>query len=207
MSEFFSQAGAFFRDMFMYSIVAIFMENTIFSRGIGTSTSLLVTRKKYNVFLMGVIMTAIVTVSAVIVYFVFPYIKKLSYSYYVIPPVYVAVIGLVYVLALLFTGRFIKKRREEVLSIIHVGAFNCAMLGALMLATNNASGSFGAFLGFAAGTAIGFTMATYFVGIAYERLSSEAVPEPFRGFPITLIYIGLVSLAMYGLIGHELSFN
>ena len=187
-------------------MIAIFMENTIFSRGIGTSTALFATRKKHNVLLLGLIMTVIVSISAIIVYFIFPYLKKLSYSYYVIPPVYIAVIGVVYVGALLFTHRFVKKRKEEVLSIIHIGAFNCATLGALMLATNNASGSFGAFLGFAVGTAIGFTLASYFVGIAYERLSSESVPEPFRGFPITLIYIGLVSLAMYGLIGHELPF-
>ena len=206
MSEFFSAAGAFLRDMFVYSMIAIFLENTIFSRGIGTSPALFATRKKYSVLLLGIIMTVIVSVSAVIVYFIFPYLKQLSFSYYVIPPVYVAVIGLTYVGALLFTHRFVKKRKEEVLSIIHIGAFNCAVLGALMLATNNASGSFGAFLGFAAGTAIGFTLAAYFIGIAYERLSSEAVPKPFRGFPITLIYIGLVSLAMYGLIGHELPF-
>jgi len=206
MSEFVSAAGAFLRDMFVYSMIAIFMENTIFSRGIGTSTALFATRKKHNVLLLGLIMTVIVSISAIIVYFIFPYLKKLSYSYYVIPPVYIAVIGVVYVGALLFTHRFVKKRKEEVLSIIHIGAFNCATLGALMLATNNASGSFGAFLGFAVGTAIGFTLASYFVGIAYERLSSVSIPEPFRGFPITLIYIGLVSLAMYGLIGHELPF-
>ncbi len=182
MSEFVSAAGAFLRDMFVYSMIAIFMENTIFSRGIGTSTALFATRKKHNVLLLGLIMTVIVSISAIIVYFIFPYLKKLSYSYYVIPPVYIAVIGVVYVGALLFTHRFVKKRKEEVLSIIHIGAFNCATLGALMLAT------------------------TYFVGIAYERLSSVSIPEPFRGFPITLIYIGLVSLAMYGLIGHELPF-
>lgn len=206
MNEFLDVLGAFFRDMFVYSMIAIFMENTIFSRGIGTSTALFATRKKYNVFLLGLIMTVIVSISAVIVYFIFPYLKRLSYSYYVIPPVYVAVIGVVYIGALLITHRFVKKHKDEVLSIIHIGAFNCATLGVLMLATNNASGSFGAFLGFAVGTAIGFTLASYFIGIAYEKLSSDAVPEPFRGFPITLIYIGLVSLAMYGLIGHELPF-
>ena len=56
------------------------------------------------------------------------------------------------------------------------------------------------------GTGIGFTLASYTVRIAFEHLSSNAVPESFRGFPITLIYIGLVSLALYGVIGHELPF-
>ena len=78
MNEFLDALGAFFRDMFVYSMIAIFMENTIFSCGIGTSTALFATRKKYNVFLLGLIMTVIVSISAVIVYFIFPYLKRLS---------------------------------------------------------------------------------------------------------------------------------
>lgn len=205
MNEFFEALGSFFRDMLLYSLIAIFMENTVFSRGLGTSTALFATRKKHDVLLIGGIMTAIVTAAALILYFIFPYLRSLSYSYYIIPPVYVLVVGVVYAAALLITYRFAsEKNRLKILKVIHVCAFNCATLGALMLATNNANGSFGAFMGFAIGSAIGFTMATYFIGIAYERLSSEQVPAAFRGFPITLIYIGLVSLAIYGLIGHEL---
>ena len=206
MNEFMSALRTFLGDMFTYGMIAIFLENTIFSRSIGVSTVLLSVRKKYNIFLLGLIMTSVLFVSSIVVYFIFPLLKPLSYSYYLIPPVYVAVIGVIYVFALLLTQKFAKKRRKEILSIIHVGVFNCAVLGALMLATNNASASFGMFLGFAIGTGIGFTLASYTVRIAFEHLSSDAVPESFRGFPITLIYIGLVSLALYGVIGHELPF-
>lgn len=206
MNEFMSALRTFLGDMFTYAMIAIFIENTIFSRSIGVSTVLFSVRKKYNIFLLGLIMTCMLAVSSIAVYFIFPFLKPLSYSYYVLPPVYVAVIGVMYVIALLLTQKFAKKRRQEILSIIHVGVFNCAVLGALLLATNNVTGSFGMFFGFAVGTGIGFMLASYTVRIAYEHLSSESVPEAFRGFPITLIYIGLVSLALYGVIGHELPF-
>lgn len=205
MNEFLEALGLFFRDMFYYALIAIFVENTIFTRGLGTSTALFATRKKHDVFLLGGIMTVLVAASALILYFIFPYLRSLPYSYYVIPPVYVLIVGAVYAIALLITYRLTdEEKRLRILRVIHVCAFNCATIGALMLATNNANGSFGAFMGFAIGSALGFTVATYFVGIAFERLSSEEVPASFRGFPITLIYIGLVSLALYGLIGHEL---
>lgn len=205
MNEFFESLGLFFRDMLFYALIAMFMENTIFTRGLGTSTALFSTRKKHDILLVGGIMTAIVTAAALILYFLFPHLRALPYSYYVIPPVYVLVVGAVYAAALLITYRLAdEERRLRILRVIHVCAFNCATLGALMLATNNANGSFGAFMGFAIGSALGFTIATYFISIAFERLSSEEVPAAFRGFPITLIYIGLVSLALYGLIGHEL---
>ena len=205
MSAFFHMLALFFRDMFLYMMVAIFLENTIFSRAIGTSTSLYAVRKKFNVFLFGLIMTVVITVSSIITYFVAPLIKTISFASYVTPVVYVGIIGIVYIGALLFTGRFIKKRKKDILSIIHVSAFNCATLGALLLASDISDPSFGAFLGFGIGSGLGFTLATYFVSLAYERLSSEKVPNMFRGFPITLIYIGLVSLAIYGLIGHQLT--
>ena len=206
MADFWDALLSFFRDMRVYTMVAVFLENTIFSRALGTSTALFAVRKKYNVFLFGLIMTIIIAISSVITYFVRPLLKGLAGWYYLTPAVYVAIIGLVYIGALLVTNRFVKKYREEVFSIIHVSAFNCAVLGALLLASDVAELSFGGFLGFGIGTGIGVTLATYFVRLAYERLSSEEVPNAFRGFPITLIYIGIVSLAIYGLIGHELPF-
>lgn len=206
MNDFLNMAAGFFRDMLTYSLVAIFLENTIFSRALGTSTSLFVVRKKFNVFLFGLIMTLIITLSSMFAYLIHPLIKGMKNSYYVAPAIYVAIIGVVYVLFLLGTSKFIKKQKEEILKMIHVSAFNCAVLGALMLASAKSEMTLGGFLGFGIGTGIGFTFATYLLGLAYEKLSGEEVPIAFRGFPITLIYIGIVSLAIYGLIGHELSF-
>ncbi|MFZ2537570.1 MAG: Rnf-Nqr domain containing protein [Oscillospiraceae bacterium] len=206
MNDFLDITMNFFKDMLTYSMIAIFLENTIFSRALGTSTSLFVVRKNFSVFLFGLVMTLIITVSSLVAYIINPLVQNMENKYYVAPAIYVAVIGMVYILFLLGTSKFIKKRKEEILSMIHVSAFNCAVLGALLLSTNKSEMTLGGFLGFGIGTGIGFTVATYFVGLAYEKLSGDEVPYAFRGFPITLIYIGIVSLAVYGLIGHELPF-
>ncbi len=206
MHDFLSAVGGFFGDMFSYAMIALFLENTVFSRAIGTSTCLFVIRKKYGVFFFGFMMTGIIALSSVLAYFIYPLIGRLSLSQYVIPAAYVLCVALVYVILLLLCTRVVKKRQAEVLSVIHVSAFNCAVLGALMLASNIPEVSFGAFLGFGIGSGLGFTIATFFVRLAYEQLSSEHVPASFRGFPITLIYLGIASLAFYGLVGHELPF-
>lgn len=192
--------------MFSYAVIAMFLENTIFSRALGTSTVLFAVRKKYNIFLFGIIMTAIITMASLATYFIYPLLKLSNYSYYITPAVYVAVIGVVYVLALVLSGAVNHKYKKEVLQMIHVSAFNCAVLGALLLSSNISGLSLGGYLGFGIGTGFGFTIAAFFVQLAYEKLSSQYVPVAFRGFPITLIYIGIVSLAIYGLIGHELPF-
>ena len=38
---------------------------------------------------------------------------------------------------------------------------------------------------------------------ARHRLRSKAIPETFRGLPITLVYIGVLALAIYGFTGHS----
>lgn len=206
MSDFLSLTLSFFKDMLSYSMIAIFLENTIFSRALGSSTCLFVVRKKFNVFLFGLVMTLIITASSLIAYLINPLVKGMEHKYYFAPAIYVCVIGLIYILFLLISPKILKKRKDEVLQMIHVSAFNCAVLGALLLTSGMSDMTLGSFLGFGIGTGVGFTLATYFVGLAYEKLSGDEVPYVFRGFPITLIYIGIVSLAIYGLIGHELPF-
>lgn len=46
-------------------------------------------------------------------------------------------------------------------------------------------------------------LAVMLVTEADRRLRSEAIPEAFRGLPITLIYIGVLALAIYGFTGHS----
>ena len=206
MTEFSEWMVSFFRDVLLFALVAIVLENTIFSRALGVSTSLYLVRKEYSVPLVGLIMTTIITLASLGAYFINPLIRYQAWSYYAAPVIYVGIVAVIYVAALLITRRFVKKRLTDVLSIIHVSAFNCASLGAILLVSSLSDATLGAYLGFAIGSGLGFTLATYLVRLAYHRLSSEDVPAAFRGFPVTLIYIGLVSLAIYGLIGHQLPY-
>ena len=193
----------FFGKMFLYALIAMFTENTIFSRALGASTSLWIIRKKYRIFAFGMIMTIITTLSAVAVYYLLPYVQKLDSSSYILPLVYIGVIAVVYIVMLFVTHRLPLKNKDMMLMFIHRCAFNCAVLGALLLSTEYKLELPG-FIGFGIGTGFGFTLATCLTYIAYGRLNSKAVPKAFRGFPITLFYIGILSLAIYGMIGHEL---
>ena len=50
---------------------------------------------------------------------------------------------------------------------------------------------------------LGYLLAVMLVTEAGNRLRSKAIPEAFRGLPITLIYIGVLALAIYGFTGHS----
>ena len=50
---------------------------------------------------------------------------------------------------------------------------------------------------------VGYLLAVLLVTEAQHRLRSKAIPSAFRGLPITLVYIGVLALAIYGFTGHS----
>lgn len=205
MNEFMNSVGGFLSDCFSMALVMILVENMIFSRALGTSTALVIIRKKNSLLLFGLILTAVTVLSGIVTYLLEPLVKQIGIADYVRPLIYVAVISFVYLLALAVCGYFPDKIKAKVKPMIHISAFNCVVLGTLLLVAGEQM-TLGSSIGFGLGAGLGFTLATFFISIAYDYLYSAAIPKAFRGFPVLLIYIGLLSLAFYGLVGHQLPY-
>lgn len=182
----------------------IFVRNIIFTRAMGISASLFVLRKEHDHRLFCGVLTLISTLSCCLVALFNRSLSRLSGAYYLRPLVYSLAVGVVYVVVLLAVTRFLPRHIDRLRPMIHLAAFNGAVMGALLLtATRNYN--FFTYLVYGLSTGIGYTMASYLISLSFEQLQSEKIPPAFRGFPITLLYIGVLSLAFYGLIGHGLS--
>jgi len=204
MIEFFNSIKNFTVIVTLFALHAIFIENAIFTRALGSSTSLFIIRKKHNIFLFGIVLTAITTLSTVIVIItgnIFPQFTEKSYY---IPLFLITVISFVYLFSLLAVKFLLKKNKTKFTSKIHLSAFNCAVLGALLIGLESNITSV-EFIGFGLGMGIGFALATFLISVSHDYLYSENIPKAFRGYPITLLYIGILSLAFYGFIANELS--
>lgn len=206
MNSFLQAVIDFLGQVVGMALSAIFIENFIFSRALGSSVALVSIRKKNNLLLFGAILTAITVVAGLLTYLIRPLVAAMTehIGSYLTPLVYVLVIGVVYVLALLLCSAS-ERLSKTVKPMIHLTAFNCAVLGALLLMNAN-NLSLPQMLGFGLGVGMGFSLATFLISLPYEYLHSKAIPRAFRGFPILLIYIGLLSLVFYGMVGHELPF-
>ena len=205
MNDFYNSVSTFFADCFSMGMVMILVENMIFSRALGTSTALVVIRKKNSLVLFSTILTTIIVLSAILTYYLEPLVSFIPNAGYFRPVIYIAVISAVYLAALIVCSRFSSGFQKKIKPMIHITAFNSVVLGTLLLI---ASGdySIGSAIGFGLGSGIGFGFAMFFISVAYDYLYSTAIPKAFRGFPILLIYIGLLSLAVYGLFGHQLPY-
>jgi Na+-translocating ferredoxin:NAD+ oxidoreductase RnfA subunit len=55
---------------------------------------------------------------------------------------------------------------------------------------------------FALGSGLGYVFAVFIVREGRRRLRSKAISSIFQGLPSSMIYIGVLSLAIYALVGH-----
>ncbi len=187
------------------AMVSIFVQNAIFERALGANVVIYASRKNSHVVGFTIGMTAMTTVASIISYFLDGLLLPLELGYLFMPLVYVTVISILYVLALLFLWRLFPNTFALIKKHAHLAIVNCTVLGALFL--NSAYGSdIWSYIGYGFGTGIGFFLACFMLNIAHEKLDSDKIPRAFRGYPIMLIYIGIVSMGFYVLVGYTAKF-
>jgi len=188
---------------FTAALTALAVENAIFARSLGLSKMVLTINRPQTGILYGALLTWMVTLSSMLVVVVnrlmegVPGATLLSMPGYLLC-VCVAFVGTYFITKYKFPGIFVLIRLQ-----LPVSTFNSALFGAFYV---SAIQNFGFFqtVGYALGTGVGYTLAILIIYYARKRLAISPVPRSFRGLPVLMVYIGLLSLAIYGLIGHGL---
>lgn len=76
-------------------------------------------------------------------------------------------------------------------------------MGTLFIVGNNTFTFPEAFI-YGAGAGAGYLLATALNYTLQKRLAHSDVPVAFRGMPAMLLSFGMISLAIFGLLGHQL---
>lgn len=92
---------------------------------------------------------------------------------------------------------------RRVVRQLPIAAFNCCVVGTQLL-TGSQSYTFGQTLVFNFGSAVGYMLALLLLVEGGRKLDDAALPKSFRGLPATLVYLGILSLLIYGFTGHGL---
>ena len=98
-------------------------------------------------------------------------------------------------------GRFLNQKLDARINVfLPFAGINTAVLG-IMLLNLEFSNTFLKSLAFGIGTALGFSLVLLLMTAAVERLEVADVPSPFKGLPIILISLALISMAFMGFSG------
>lgn len=184
-------------------LTALFIENIIFTRAIGTSWMFYLIRRPKEILRYTLILMAVTTLSGLAGYPLRGFVYNSAYRHILVPLLYIAVMAVVYLIAYVFIKKVFPKEFEHLGLNLGVAVFNCATLGSLLVSVNERLDLLGT-VSYGIGMSLGFGFAAVMLGYGLSRLEYCPIPKIFKGVPISLIYLGLLSLAFYGLIGHQL---
>lgn len=192
------------QEFFIYVLIAAFVQNSIFSKSFGVSRTikLLSDDNLENVFFCGML-CIILVLSAPLVYIVQVLLNETAYAALWKPLVVTLCVAVVFILlmvVLFFVAS--KEFYESALSVLPLATFNCAVFGPLFTFSIQEY-NFVQSMGFALGSALGYALALFLIELAQHKLNSLHIPSTFRGLPIHLIYIGIISIVVYGLSGYS----
>ena len=201
MKEVVSSSAVFFS----YALLAIFAQNAVFTRALGVSRMVqLVGDDRTSSALFGMMLCITQVLVAPAAFFAGRwFIAPLDNRAQLRPLVYIASIAVVCLAEhlVLWLLRSLP-RRSQLLRIVPLAGLNSCVLGTVLVERTQ-SFTLAQSIGFGLGSGLGYLLAVMLVTEAGNRLRSKAIPEAFRGLPITLIYIGVLALAIYGFTGHS----
>ena len=199
MSEVLHLVGVFFS----YAVLAIFAQNAIFTRGLGVSRLVqLVGDKRTSSWWFALMLCITQVLVAPLAFYAGRLLAPLPNRAQLRPVVYLACIAVVCLFELVVLKLAKGPRSGQLIRILPIAAVNSGVLGTVLVERTQ-SFTLEQSIGFGIGSGLGYLLAVMLVTEADRRLRSEAIPEAFRGLPITLIYIGVLALAIYGFTGHS----
>ena len=199
MSDVLHLVGVFFS----YAVLAIFAQNAVFTRSLGVSRLVqLVGDERTSSWWFALMLCITQVLVAPLAYFAGSFIAPLPNRAQLRPVMYLTCIAAVCLFELLVLKLAKGPRSGQLIRILPIAAVNSGVLGTVLVERTQ-SFTLAQSIGFGLGSGLGYLLAVMLVTEAGNRLRSKAIPEAFRGLPITLIYIGVLALAIYGFTGHS----
>ena len=199
MNDVMQAVGVFFS----YAVLAVFAQNAVFTRGLGVSRLVqLVGDERTSSWWFALMLCITQVLVAPLAYFAGSFIAPLPNRAQLRPVMYLTCIAAVCLFELLVLKLAKGPRSGQLIRILPVAAVNSGVLGTVLVERTQ-SFTLEQSLGFGLGSGLGYLLAVMLVTEAQNRLRSRAIPEAFRGLPVTLIYIGVLALAIYGFTGHS----
>jgi len=187
-------------DTFPLLIGAILANNFVLTQLLGQSPFVGPNGRIESVLPAGILTASVLTPAAV---------ATLLFDRFVLAPYDLEYLRLVVFMVIVaafveFAGRVIRARHPQLIQALPIYrpliATNCVILGAAWLTPYIRLDLFETVV-YTLGASATFTLIVAMFAALHARLDDAQIPQPFRGAPIVLISIGLISLALMGLKG------
>ena len=187
-------------ELFTIFIGAVLVNNFVLARFLGICPFLGQSRNVGMAVGMGMSVIFVMTLASVATNLIYGFILVPLELEYLVTVSFILVIAALVQLVDIVLQKFLPALHRTMGIYLVLITTNCAILGlALLNVVKNYNLIESLVFGLSAG--IGFTLALVIMAGIRERLELADIPKPLRGFPITLILAGLLSIAFMGFSG------
>lgn len=190
----------FLSRIFMLLISTILVNNFVLSRFLGVCPFLGVSRDISTSLGMGTAVTFVMAIASFATYFVQYYVLEPLGLEYMQTIAFILVIAALVQLVEMIIQKFSPKLYNALGVYLPLITTNCAVLGVAIINIQEKRNLLETVIN-GTGAAIGFTLAIVLMAGIREKLELSDIPECLKGFPITLIVAGLMSVAFLGFQG------
>ncbi len=179
-------------------LVAILVENILFSNALGIGRIMFITEKPKLLPVFTLLITVATTLSNITSYLLNNhFLKNYQETFPFEPFIYVTMLIVVFLLISVVLRYALPDIYKKHQSIIPLSVFNCAVLGTMILAARGQS-DLGEVIVTSIANGIGFFIASIIIREGRAKLAQINCPEAFRGLPSELLFIGIISMALFG---------
>lgn len=197
MSEFLRTIGSELMDLLSFFVTVALLQNIVLTTGFGSSVMLHMVRKPKNIWLFSGIM-AVFSLLTVIIAYPLDRIFGTAITNFWRPLMMIGITVALYILISLLLQWLAPGFYTRISRLLPMAAFNNLVSGIALVCNAHFSSNLGGNIGLAIGSCLSFGILTWLTAEGIERLDNPDMPEAFRGMPATLVYIGILALALMG---------
>ena len=191
-----------FWDMLFTLLVAALIQNLVLTTGFGTSIMLRIVRRPRDIWIFSGLLAVFSVLTVLLFYPVDALIaSRFGTGWWVKiyrPVIVILIAAMLYLLAALLVKRFLPRLFGRIQRLLPLAAFNNVVGGGALVVNHQVRVELLPAVGLALGSCLGFLLLSWLTAEGMERLDNPDMPAAFRGLPATLVYLGLLALALMG---------
>ena len=191
-----------FWDMLFTLLVAALIQNLVLTTGFGTSIMLRIVRRPRDIWIFSGLLAVFSVLTVLLFYPVDALIaSRFGTGWWVKiyrPVIVILIAAMLYLLAALLVKRFLPRLFGRIQRLLPLAAFNNVVVGVALVVNHQVRVELLPAVGLALGSCLGFLLLSWLTAEGMERLDNPDMPAAFRGLPATLVYLGLLALALMG---------
>lgn len=180
-------------EFLSYILIAVFAQNLLLGRAIGMEGIITVTRHRQSLIKLLLLVGCWSTAGIMLMWLLSRFVTDMD-DYVMFALLHSLICAVAYFASDRLLARFRPRLYEKLEEIMQYALLNAIVIGAPLSALASGIPSWYAALGYGIGSALGLGLAVILIKNGTDILDHPDIPQAFRGIPIMLIYIGILSL-------------